>query len=108
MINMEFITSSPRTQRHHDSIWVIVYSTKSMCFLAVKRTYSAEDYANFYIKEMVRLYVVSFSVISNRCPQFTFHLWKSFEKCLGTQVNLSTIFHPQMDGKVENTIHTLK
>ncbi|WMV32800.1 hypothetical protein MTR67_026185 [Solanum verrucosum] len=33
---------------------------------------------------------------------------KSFQKDLGTQVNLITTFHPQTDGQAERTIHTLE
>ena len=44
----------------------------------------------------------------NRGPQFTSYFWKSFHKGLGTQVNLSTVFHPQTDGQAEHTIQTLK
>ena len=68
--------------------------TKSSRFLAVKTTDSAEDYAKLYINEIVRLHGVPLSIISDRGPQFTSHFWKSFQKGLGTQVNLSTTFHP--------------
>ncbi|KAH0669544.1 hypothetical protein KY285_023710 [Solanum tuberosum] len=40
--------------------------------------------------------------------QFTANFWKSFQKGLGTHVNLSTAFHPQTDGQAESTILTLK
>ncbi|WMV18639.1 hypothetical protein MTR67_012024 [Solanum verrucosum] len=81
--------------RQHDSIWVIVDRvTKSFRFLAVKTTDSAEDYAKLYINEIVRLHGVPLSIISDRGPQFTSHFWKSFQKGLGSQVNLSTAFHP--------------
>ncbi|KAH0692437.1 hypothetical protein KY285_019534 [Solanum tuberosum] len=100
VINMDFITGLSRTRRHHDSIWVIVDRvTKSSRFLAVKTTDSAEDYAKLYINEIVRLHGVPLSIISDRGPQFTSHFWKSFQKGLGTQVNLSTTFHPQTDGQ---------
>ena len=105
---MDFITGLPRTRRQHDSIWVRVdRMTKSSRFLAVKTTYSGDDYAKLYLTEIVRLPGVPLSIISYRGPQFTSHLWKSFQKGLGTQVNLSTTFHQQKDGKAERTIHTL-
>ena len=95
MINMDFITGLPHTHRQHDSIWVIVDRvTKSSHFLAVKTTDSAENYVKLYINEIVRLHGVPLSIISDRGPQFTSHFWKSFQKGLGTQVNLSTTFHP--------------
>ncbi|KAH0672236.1 hypothetical protein KY284_023323 [Solanum tuberosum] len=46
--------------------------------------------------------------LGDRGPQFTSHFWKSFQKGLGTQVNLSTTFHPQTDGQAERTIQTLE
>ena len=64
VINMDFITGLPCTRRQHDSIWVIVNRmTKSSHFLAVKTIYSAEDYARYYVKEIVRLHGVPLSII---------------------------------------------
>ena len=96
------MTGLPCTCRQHDSIWVIVdRMTKSSRFLVVKTTDSTKDYATLYINEVVRLHGVPFSIISDRCPQFT-------AKGLDTQVNLSTTFHPQTDGQAESTIQTLE
>ncbi|CAN4106294.1 unnamed protein product [Withania somnifera] len=109
MINMDFITGLPRSFRKFDSIWVIVDRlTKSAHFLPVKTNYTAEEYARLYIKEIVRLHGVPISIISDRGAQFTAKFWKSFQKSLGTQVNLSTAFHPQTDGQAERTIQTLE
>ncbi|XP_075111368.1 uncharacterized protein LOC142181757 [Nicotiana tabacum] len=104
---MDFITGLPRSFRKHDSIWVIVDRlTKSAHFLPVKTTDSAEDYAKLYIKEIVRLHGTPLSIISDRDAQFTANFWKYFQKGLGTRVNLSTAFHPQIDGQAERTIQT--
>ena len=51
---------------------------------------------------------VPLSTISDRGPQFTSRFWKSFKKGLGTQVNLSTTFHPHTNGQAERTINTLE
>nr|XP_009792468.1 PREDICTED: uncharacterized protein LOC104239522 [Nicotiana sylvestris] len=57
MINMDFIIGLPRTPWRYDSIWVIIDRlTKSAHFLPVRTTYSAEDYAKLYIREIVRLH----------------------------------------------------
>ncbi|XP_049357897.1 uncharacterized protein LOC125822529 [Solanum verrucosum] len=109
MINMDFVTGLPRSFRKFDSKWVIVDRlTKAAHFLPVKTTYTVEEYAKSYIKEIVRLHGVPISIISDRGAQFTANFWKSFQKSLGTQVNLSTTFHPQTDGQAERTIQTLE
>ncbi|XP_070032908.1 uncharacterized protein [Nicotiana tomentosiformis] len=108
-INMDFITGLPRTPRRYDSIWVIIDRlTKSAHFLPVRTTYSTEDYAKLYIREIVCLHGVPLSIISDRGAQFTPYFWKSFQKGLGTQVNLSTAFYPQTDGQAERTIQTVE
>ena len=61
-----------------------------------------------YINEIVRLHGVPMSIISDRGLQFTSHFRKSFHKDLGTEVNLSTTFHPRTDGQAERTIQTLE
>ena len=82
--------------------------TKSSRFLAVKTTYSEQDYAKLYLTEIVRLHGVALSINLYRGPQFTSHFLKSFQKGFGTQVNLSTTFHPQTDGQADHTIQTLE
>ncbi|XP_075083495.1 uncharacterized protein LOC142167236 [Nicotiana tabacum] len=77
--------------------------TKSDHFLPVKTTDSVEDYAKLYIQEIVRLHGTPLSIISDRGAQFTTNFWKSFQKGLGTRVNLSTAFHPQANGRAERT-----
>lgn len=57
---------------------------------------------------MVRLHGILLSIISDRDTQFISHFWKAFHKDLGTQVHLSTAFHPQTDGLAKRTIQTLE
>ncbi|WMV32426.1 hypothetical protein MTR67_025811 [Solanum verrucosum] len=82
--------------------------TKWAHFLPVKVSYLVEDYAELYLREMVKLHGVTLSIISNRGTQFTSQFQKSFQKGFGTRVKLSTAFHPQTDGQVERTIKTLE
>ena len=36
------------------------------------------------------------------------HFWKGFQKAMGTQLMMSTTFHPQTDGQLERTIQVLE
>ncbi|XP_070036850.1 uncharacterized protein [Nicotiana tomentosiformis] len=49
-------------------------------------TYSVDDYARLYIKDIIRLHDVSKSIISDRSAQFTANFLRSFQKGLGTQM----------------------
>ena len=51
---------------------------------------------------------MSISIVSDRDPGFTNHFWKSFQRVMGTQMMMSTVFHPQTDGQSERTIQALK
>lgn len=92
---MDFIVGLPHTLRIHDSIWVIVdRMTESSHFLPVKISFSAEDNANLYIKEIVKLHGLPLSIIPNRGTQFTSHFLKAFQRGLDTNVKLTTAFYP--------------
>ncbi|XP_070018162.1 uncharacterized protein [Nicotiana sylvestris] len=51
--------------------------TKSAYFIPVATTYTAERYAQIYIREIVWLHGVPVSIISDRGPQFTSHFWRA-------------------------------
>ncbi|GJY74749.1 putative reverse transcriptase domain-containing protein [Tanacetum coccineum] len=61
-----------------------------------------------YLKEVVSRHGVPVSIISDRDSKFTSHLWQSLNKALGTQLDMSTAYHPQTDGQYERTIQTLE
>ncbi|GJW18185.1 putative reverse transcriptase domain-containing protein [Tanacetum coccineum] len=59
-------------------------------------------------KEVVSRHGVPVSIISNQDSKFTSHFWQSINKALGTQLDMSTTYHPHTDGQSERTIQTLK
>jgi len=108
-VTMDFVTGLPRSPRGNDAIWVVVDRlTKSAHFLAMKVSQPISKLAHQYVSEIVRLHGVPVSIVSDRDPRFTSRFWSSLQKCLGTQLSLSTAYHPQTDGQSERTIQTLK
>ncbi|GKA62464.1 putative reverse transcriptase domain-containing protein [Tanacetum coccineum] len=80
-ITMDFITKLTRSKSGHDSIWVIIDRlTKSAHFLATREDYSTYKLSRLYIDE----------------------------KALGTQLDMSTAYHPQTDRQSKRTIQTLE
>ncbi|GJY59326.1 putative reverse transcriptase domain-containing protein [Tanacetum coccineum] len=82
-ITMDFVTKLPKTSIRQDTIWVIVdLLTKSAHFLPMREDDSMEKLTRQYLKEVV-----------------TRH---------GTQLDMSTAYHPHTDGQGERTIQTLE
>ncbi|GJU03759.1 putative reverse transcriptase domain-containing protein [Tanacetum coccineum] len=80
-------------------IWVIVDRlTKSAHFLPMKKTDSIEKLAQLYLKEIVCKHGVPTSIISDRDSLFTSRFWKSLQEAMGTQLDMSTAYHPETDG----------
>ncbi|GJW09431.1 putative reverse transcriptase domain-containing protein [Tanacetum coccineum] len=80
-ITMDFVTKFPKMSYGEDTIWVI---------------------------EVVTRHGVTVSIIFDRDGRFTSQFWKSLQKALGTQLDMSTTYHPQTDGQSERTIQTLE
>jgi transposase InsO family protein len=108
-ISMDFIVGLPRTQKGHDSIWVVVDRlTKVAHFIPVKTGYSTDKLADLYIDNILRLHRAPKSIVSDRGPQFTAKFWKSFHEAMGTSLDFSTAFHPQTDGQTERVNQILE
>ncbi|GKD74911.1 putative reverse transcriptase domain-containing protein [Tanacetum coccineum] len=86
-ITMDFITKLPKSSQGYDTIWVIVDRlTKSAIFVPMRETDPMEKLARM----------------------FASNFWRSLQKALGTNLDMSTAYHPQTDGQSERTIQTLE
>ncbi|GJS12328.1 putative reverse transcriptase domain-containing protein [Tanacetum coccineum] len=108
-ITMDFVSGPPRTPSGYDTIWVIVDRlTKSAHFLPMKKMDNMEKITRLYLKEIVCRHGVPVSIISDQDSHFTLNFWRSLQEALGTNLDMSTAYHPQTDGQSERTIQMLE
>ncbi|GJZ03373.1 putative reverse transcriptase domain-containing protein [Tanacetum coccineum] len=84
------------------------FVTKSAHFIPTIATDSMETLTRLYIKEIISRHGVPISIISDRDSHFTSRFWQSMQSALGTQLDMSTTYHPETDGQSERTIQTLE
>ncbi|GJW04255.1 putative reverse transcriptase domain-containing protein [Tanacetum coccineum] len=73
-----------------------------------KSKYSIHPGSDKMYQDLKKLYWVPVSIISDRDSQFASGFWRSLQNALGTEVNMSTAYHPKMDGQSERIIQTLE
>ena len=108
-ITMDFVVGLPRSPRGNNAIWVIVNRlTKCAHFIPFRVGQSTEALAKKHMQEIVRLYGVPVSIVSNRDTRFVSHFWESLQRSFGSKLKFSTTFHPQTNGQSQRTIQILE
>jgi hypothetical protein len=108
-VSMDLITQLPKSRRGHDAIVVFVDKLTKLVHLAETRTsVTAPELAEIFWSTVVRHHGLPSSILSDRDTRFTGHFWRTLWKCLGTQLTMSTAFHPQTDGQTERANRTLE
>ncbi|GJX87971.1 putative reverse transcriptase domain-containing protein [Tanacetum coccineum] len=79
----------------------------TLCFNG-RKTDPMDKLARMYLNEVVTRHGIHVSIICDRDPRFTSNFWRSLQNSLGTNLDMSTTYHPQTDGQSERTIQTLE
>ncbi|GJS93388.1 reverse transcriptase domain-containing protein [Tanacetum coccineum] len=99
----------PKSSQAYDTIWVIVDQlTKSAIFVPMREIDHIEKLVRMYLKEVVTRHEIPVSIICDGDPRFASNFWRLLQKALGTNLDMSTAYHPQTDGQNERTIQTLE
>ena len=110
-IGVDFVGPLPESSNRnggYDMICVIIDQLTSMIHLVpTKQTYRATDIAELMFKNVYKLHRLPEWIISDRDSLFTSKFWRKLHKLLGTELRMSSAFHPQTDGAMERANCTI-
>lgn len=73
---------------------VVMYKfSKATHFIPVKSTHKANDIAQIFMKEILRLHGFPKTIVLDQDTKFTWNFWNRFFQDLGTQLNFNTAYH---------------
>lgn len=100
-ITMDFIEKLPKYEGYDTILVVVDRFSKYAHFMALKHPFSAQQVAQILLDQVVKLHGLPKTIVSGRDKIFSSSFWTHLLKLLGTKLNLSTAYHPQMDGQSE-------
>jgi hypothetical protein len=107
-ISMDFIDGLPRSGSANCIFVVVDKFSKYGHFIPLLHPYTAATVAHSFIDNVYKLHGLPAVIISDRDPVFTSKLWQHLFKLTGTQLQLSSSYHPQTDGQTERVNQCLE
>ena len=98
---MDLITDLPYTEGYDSVLVVVDRFSKYAHFIPTTKAGSADDTALLYINNVVALWGLPETIISDRDKRFLNQFWTSLWKRCCVKQHPSTAFHPQTDGQTE-------
>ena len=101
-MTLDLITALPKTPNGNDSAVVFVDRLSKMChFVPCKKTITARGMAALLAREVIRHHGWPEVIYSDRDPRFDADFWRALLDGSGTELRMSTPYHPQTDGQTE-------
>nr|GEX80073.1 putative reverse transcriptase domain-containing protein [Tanacetum cinerariifolium] len=107
LIKLIFKFCPDRTRCFGNHVWLPLFGGMRNLVMNESHKSNMEKLTRRYLKEIVYTHGVPVSIISDQDSLFTSRFWRSFQEALGTNLDMSTAYHPQIDGQSERTIQML-
>ena len=95
---MDFIEGLPKSEGYSVILVMVDRFTKYAHFIPIKHLYTAATIAKAVFDNVIKLHGLPRTIVSDHDKSFTSAFWKELFKIMGTQLLLSSAYHPQTDG----------
>jgi hypothetical protein len=101
VISMDFIEALPKSNGADCILMVVDKFSKYGHFIPLAHPYTASKVAHLFMSTVYKLHGLPEAIISDRDRVFTSTFWKELFTMAGTQLRMSSAYHPQSDGQTE-------
>ena len=98
---MDFITVLSKLGNKSVIMVVVDFLSKYAHFCALQHPFIASTVAQIFMYQVFNIHGMPHSIVCDRHPTFTSNFWQELFKLQGTQLHLSTSYHPQTDGQTK-------
>ena len=100
-ISLDFIEGLPKLRGKGVILVVVDRRSKYGHFLTLTYPFTTLTVAQLFLDNIYRLHGVPSNIIFDSDKVFLSQFWQELFKVLGTQLKMSTAYHPQTDGQTE-------
>ena len=109
VISIDFVGPLPRTPDYFNYVLVVVDKfSKQAHYIPTTTNVTAKETAELLLTNIVRLHGLPEAIISDRGHEFVAALFQEVWKAMGTELRMSTAYHPQSDGQTERVNRELE
>jgi hypothetical protein len=107
-VTMDFIEGLPTSGTANSIMVVVDKYTRYAHFIPLHHPFTAAKVAAAYMTNVFKLHSLPKVMISDRDPIFTSRFWKELFELLGSELRMSSAYHPQTDGQSERVNQCLE
>jgi transposase InsO family protein len=101
VVSLDFVEGFPLSKNKNAVLVVVDKFSKYSHFIALSHPFTALSVDQLYMTYVYKLHGMPLALISDRDRIFTSALWQALFKLAGVQLQMSSAYHPQTDGKTE-------
>ncbi|KAK3028694.1 hypothetical protein RJ639_038073 [Escallonia herrerae] len=100
-VSLDFIAGLPKVEDLGTILVVVDRFSKYASFIATPKYCSAEDTTQLFFKYVVKYWGMPQDIVSDQDSRFTGNFWTELFKLFGSQLSMSSSYHPESDGRME-------